>query len=81
MAEKISIQEGRKKIAIISGIGVRDYYRQRGYELVGSYMMKDIKMGFWSMYLPVIYLTDILIFLFAFIIIFIAIMNNIQDTM
>ena len=80
MAEKISIQEKREKIAIISGIGVRDYYRQRGYELIGSYMMKDIKMGFWSMYLPVIYLTDILIFLLAFIIIFISIFSHIANS-
>ena len=68
MAEKISIQHRYKKIAIISGIGVRDYYRQRGYELRGSYMMKDIKMSFpllYNMYLPIIYITDMLIFLFA----------------
>jgi elongator complex protein 3 len=68
MAEKISIQYRYDQIAIISGIGVRDYYRQRGYELRGSYMMKNIKMRFpllYNMYLPVVYVTDILIVLFA----------------
>jgi len=30
-AEKISIQNNFKKIAVISGIGVREYYRKRGY--------------------------------------------------
>ncbi|AII17209.1 putative ELP-3 histone acetyl transferase [Aureococcus anophagefferens virus] len=30
-AEKISIQNGFKHIAVISGIGVREYYRKRGY--------------------------------------------------
>ena len=29
-------------MAIISGIGVRGYYAKRGYELKGSYMMKDL---------------------------------------
>jgi ELP3 family radical SAM enzyme/protein acetyltransferase len=42
IAEQISERAGYDKIAIISGIGVRDYYRKRGYELVGTYMMKDI---------------------------------------
>jgi ELP3 family radical SAM enzyme/protein acetyltransferase len=42
IAEEISVRAGYDKIAIISGIGVRDYYRKRGYELVGTYMMKTI---------------------------------------
>lgn len=42
IAEKISERTGYDKIAIISGIGVRDYYRKRGYVLNGSYMMKTI---------------------------------------
>jgi ELP3 family radical SAM enzyme/protein acetyltransferase len=42
-AEDISIQHGFSKIAVISGIGVRDYYRKRGYTLVGTYMVKTIE--------------------------------------
>jgi ELP3 family radical SAM enzyme/protein acetyltransferase len=42
IAENISTKAGYEQIAIISGIGVRDYYRKRGYELRGTYMMKDI---------------------------------------
>ena len=76
MAEKVSIQRRYQQIAIISGIGVRDYYRQRGYELRGSYMMKDIKMGHWMGHwtaaLSMTYLTNILIVLFACVIIFIG---------
>ncbi len=34
------------KIAIISGIGVREYYRKRGYVLEGSYMTKNIKSSY-----------------------------------
>jgi len=40
-AEKITKQEFKlKNIAIISGIGVREYYRKRDYRLKESYMIK-----------------------------------------
>lgn len=42
MAEKISTSKRYEKIAVISGIGVRDYYRKRGYELDGTYMLKKL---------------------------------------
>ncbi|HAI74297.1 MAG TPA: tRNA uridine(34) 5-carboxymethylaminomethyl modification radical SAM/GNAT enzyme Elp3 [Candidatus Moranbacteria bacterium] len=42
-AEKIARKEfGFKKIAIISGIGARNYYRKLGYRLKDSYMVKKI---------------------------------------
>lgn len=41
-AEKIAKKAGYKKIAIISGIGVRDYYRKLGYSLKDGYMIKLI---------------------------------------
>lgn len=42
-AEKIARKEfGLKKIVIISGVGVRDYYRKLGYSLRESYMAKSI---------------------------------------
>ena len=42
-AEKISQKEfGIKKIAIISGVGVRDYYRKLGYRLQDTYMIKNM---------------------------------------
>jgi elongator complex protein 3 len=43
IGEYITSRAGFEKMAIISGIGVRDYYRKRGYELCGSYMMKKIE--------------------------------------
>jgi ELP3 family radical SAM enzyme/protein acetyltransferase len=43
IAENISSRHGYEQMAIISGIGVRDYYRKRGYELRGSYMMKRLE--------------------------------------
>ena len=43
-AERIAREEfGAKKTAVISGIGVRDYYRKNGYKLEGSYMVKRLK--------------------------------------
>lgn len=41
-AEKIAKENGYKKIAVIAGVGVREYYRKLGYELVGTYMLKEI---------------------------------------
>ena len=39
-AGDIAKQNGMKKIYVISGIGVREYYRNLGYELEGDYMVK-----------------------------------------
>jgi elongator complex protein 3 len=41
-AEEIAISNGFHKIAIISGTGVRDYYRKFGYELKETYMIKEL---------------------------------------
>ena len=43
LAEKIAKEHGYEKIAVISGIGVRGYYRDKlGYTLEGSYMTKNL---------------------------------------
>ncbi len=41
-AEKIAKNEGYKTMTVISGVGVRDYYRKLGYKLRGEYMVKDL---------------------------------------
>lgn len=41
-AENIAIDNGKDEIAIISGIGTRNYYRKFGYEKVGPYMKKKL---------------------------------------
>ena len=41
-AEKISLKEFKKKIVIISGIGVRPYFEKLGYEREGPYMSKEL---------------------------------------
>jgi elongator complex protein 3 len=41
-AEKIAQKQGYEKIAVISGVGVRGYYRKLGYKLQDSYMAKNL---------------------------------------
>jgi len=43
LAEKITKKEfGLSKIAVISGVGVREYYRKLGYRLKDEYMIKNL---------------------------------------
>ncbi|MFT7615342.1 MAG: elongator complex protein 3 [Candidatus Woesearchaeota archaeon] len=41
-AEKIAREQNRDKIVVISGVGVRGYYRKIGYEREGPYMVKSL---------------------------------------
>jgi len=41
-AEKIAGENGCEKITVISGVGVRGYYRKLGYRLKNSYMVKSL---------------------------------------
>ena len=42
-AERVSREEhGSTKLAVISGVGTRNYYRKLGYELDGPYMVKEL---------------------------------------
>jgi ELP3 family radical SAM enzyme/protein acetyltransferase len=60
ISESICKKMGYDQIAIISGIGVRDYYRKQGYELRGSYMMKNIDGGG-----TMVYIWSLIVLLFA----------------
>ena len=43
-AERVAKEEGYKKIAVIAGVGVREYYKNKlGYHEDRTYMVKDIK--------------------------------------
>jgi len=42
-AEKIAMKEGCNEIKVISGVGVREYYKNMGYSLKDGYMIKGIK--------------------------------------
>ncbi|MDY6776316.1 MAG: tRNA uridine(34) 5-carboxymethylaminomethyl modification radical SAM/GNAT enzyme Elp3 [Halobacteria archaeon] len=42
-AEEMSRDAGYSRLSVISGIGVREYYRSLGYEKDGPYMVKDFE--------------------------------------
>lgn len=43
-AERIAREEhGSSKLAVISGVGTRNYYRKMGYELEGPYVVKQLE--------------------------------------
>lgn len=43
-AERIARREHRSlRLAVISGVGTRHYYRKLGYHLEGHYMLKELK--------------------------------------
>lgn len=42
-AEEIAKREGYEKMAVISGIGVREYYKTLGYAEQDTYMVKSLK--------------------------------------
>lgn len=39
-AERLAREAGYKKMAVIAGIGTREYYAKKGYKLSGTYMVK-----------------------------------------
>lgn len=41
-AEKIAKQNGQKELSVISGVGVRGYYKKLGYKLKDTYMVKKL---------------------------------------
>jgi elongator complex protein 3 len=41
-AEKLAKENNRKELFVLSGTGVKDYYRKLGYQLMGFYMSKSL---------------------------------------
>lgn len=41
-AEKLAVKTKADTLAVISGVGVRDYYRKLGYKLKNTYMIKNL---------------------------------------
>ena len=44
-AEELSLEAGKDKILVISGIGVRQYYAKLGYKKEGTYMSKELNQS------------------------------------
>ncbi len=42
-AERIAVEEGYHRVAVIAGIGVREYFRKLGYVLEEEYMVKTLQ--------------------------------------
>lgn len=43
-AEELAKKAGKKKLAVISGVGVREYYKKLGYKRQGSYMSRELEL-------------------------------------
>ena len=43
VAEDICIKNKIKRVAVISGVGVRDYYKKLGYSYNDTYMVKELE--------------------------------------
>ncbi len=41
-AERMAKEAGYKKMAVIAGIGTREYYKKKGYKLEGTYMVRSM---------------------------------------
>lgn len=63
MAEEKAITHKADKMAIISGIGVRNYYKKQGYNLDGTYMIKKLEAKPASIWLTIFKVFICLIFL------------------
>ena len=42
-AEEIALENDFEKIVVISGIGVKNYYKKLGYHKEGTFMVKSLK--------------------------------------
>jgi ELP3 family radical SAM enzyme/protein acetyltransferase len=60
-AEFISLINNYKKISIISGVGVRDYYKKKGYNFEETFMIKHFS---WKIIINIImfYIYDLMIY-------------------
>ena len=61
-AEEISLNNGYRKISVISGIGVRNYYKKIGYKLENTYMVKYLinQNNFYNCFYLYIYMSFII---------------------
>ena len=55
LAENKAFFHGYRKVAVISGVGVRRYYRRMGYNLRQTYMVKEIT--WWTVFTNYFFLT------------------------
>jgi hypothetical protein len=78
-AEEIEISNGYNKIAVIAGVGVREYYRNNGYNIdscEGCYQIKLLnnKKSYWEN-LKILFQIDVMMFRVALIVLGIWFIN------
>ena len=66
-AERISYNNSFNKIAVISGVGVRDYYRRLDYKLENTFMIKNVNKNVNCILIAVINILFNLIIYYLFI--------------
>ncbi|XWV25099.1 hypothetical protein QJ856_gp0678 [Tupanvirus deep ocean] len=72
-AEQIALEAGYKKIAVISGVGVRNYYRKLGYTDSKYYLIKSIEnkiqnkniFGIENIFIPLLFILFLMSFVVA----------------
>jgi len=42
IAERIASEAGMQRLTVISGVGVKEYYRKLGYVDEGTYVVKEL---------------------------------------
>lgn len=67
MAEDISIEHNCEKIAVISGVGVREYYAKNGYKLMDTYMTKLLTRRLNE--------KDIMVYVYIFVVLFVMFLS------
>jgi ELP3 family radical SAM enzyme/protein acetyltransferase len=66
MAHKYAVYHQYNRIAVISGIGVRDYYRKRGYKLGDTYMIKDLSSSSFKIFIVPLFMVIAFILLYLY---------------
>ena len=65
IAEWVAIKNFYPRIVVISGEGVKGYYRKRGYEEEETFMVKDLKKYYFFIVLFLVFLLLLLLLLFT----------------
>ncbi len=66
-AEEIAYENGFDKIVVISGVGVKEYYRKNGYDDYYTYMIKHLQPTFFELIFQILMFLFIIMIMFYFI--------------
>jgi elongator complex protein 3 len=66
-AEEIAYENGFEKIVVISGVGVKEYYRKNGYDDYNTYMIKHLQPTFFELIFQIMVFIFVIMIMFYFI--------------